>query len=154
MMHHSVTFSPIQVTFPAHRRAGLLRAASLQYNALDEIYLPRFQSLPEFRDSRLAPDLMTESSSPNPTQFKAEMPQIPGVNDGSARRRKRNPLLPLVIALLVMGLLVLVAVRWFGHHKPIDPVTPNKPRRSMFLRRRPILAHPCHEPRKPIHPLG
>jgi len=51
------------------------------------------------------------------------MPQIPGVNDGSVRRRKRNPLLPLIIALLVMGLLILVAVRWFGHHKPIAPIT-------------------------------
>lgn len=37
MMQRSVTFSPIQVTFPAHLRARLLEGALLQYNALDEV---------------------------------------------------------------------------------------------------------------------
>lgn len=84
-----------------------------------ELYLLRFQSLPEITGFK-ARKSMTEP--PNPAQFKAEMPQIPGVNDGYARRRKRNPLLPLIITFLVLGLLILVAVRWFGHHKPIEPV--------------------------------
>ena len=59
---------------------------------------------------------------PNSAQFKAEMPQIPGVNDPYVRRRKRNPLFPLIIGFLVLGLIILVAVRWFGHHKPVEPV--------------------------------
>jgi hypothetical protein len=62
------------------------------------------------------------SESPISAQYKAEMPQIPGVNDGLARRRKRNPLFPLIIAFLVMGLVILVAVRWLAHNKPIEQV--------------------------------
>ncbi|HMD42664.1 MAG TPA: hypothetical protein VKH45_06290 [Candidatus Acidoferrum sp.] len=64
--------------------------------------------------------MMTEL--PNSAQFKAEMPQIPGVNDSFTRRRKRNPLLPLMIGFLVFGLVILVAIRWFAHHKPSEPV--------------------------------
>jgi hypothetical protein len=59
---------------------------------------------------------------PNSAHFKAEMPQIPGVNDAYARRRRRNPLLPLIIGFLVLGLIILVAVRWFAHNKPVEPV--------------------------------
>jgi hypothetical protein len=62
------------------------------------------------------------SEPPTSAQYKAEMPQIPGVNDTLARRRKRNPLLPLIIGFLVMGLVILVAVRWLAHNKPIEPI--------------------------------
>lgn len=50
------------------------------------------------------------------------MPQIPGVTGPSGRAPKRNPLLPLIIAFLVLGLVILVAVRWFAHNKPVEPV--------------------------------
>lgn len=60
--------------------------------------------------------------SPNPANFKPEMPQIPGVNDPYSKRPRRNPLLALVIALLILGLLILVAVRWFSHNRTVEPV--------------------------------
>ena len=63
---------------------------------------------------------MTEQ--PPPAHYKVEMPQIPGVSDTSSRRPRRNPLLPLIITFLVLGLLILVAVRWFAHNKPVEPV--------------------------------
>ena len=50
------------------------------------------------------------------------MPEIPGVAGPSARPPRRNPLLPLIIAFLVLGLIILVAVRWFSHNKPVEPV--------------------------------
>ncbi len=50
------------------------------------------------------------------------MPQIPGVPDPSSRRPRRNPLLPLIITFLVLGLVILVAVRWLAHNKPVEPV--------------------------------
>jgi hypothetical protein len=58
---------------------------------------------------------------PESSHFKVDMPQIPGVGP-SARPPRRNPLFPLVIAFLVVGLLILVAVRWFSHNKPAEPV--------------------------------
>jgi hypothetical protein len=62
---------------------------------------------------------MTEPTAP--AHFKVEMPQIPGVTGPTARPPRRNPLLPLVIAFLVLGLIILVAVRWFSHNKPVEP---------------------------------
>ena len=64
---------------------------------------------------------MTET--PAPAHFKVDMPQIPGVGGPAGRPPKRNPLLPLVIAFLVLGLIVLVAVRWFSHNKPAEPIS-------------------------------
>jgi hypothetical protein len=58
---------------------------------------------------------------PESSHFKVDMPQFPGVGP-SARPPRRNPLFPLVIAFLVVGLLILVAVRWFSHNKPAEPV--------------------------------
>lgn len=63
---------------------------------------------------------MTET--PPPAHFKVDMPQIPGVGGRSARPPRRNPLLPLIIAFLVLGLLIIVAVRWFSHNKAAEPV--------------------------------
>jgi hypothetical protein len=62
---------------------------------------------------------MTQPSESS--HFKVDMPTIPGVGP-SARPPRRNPLLPLIIAFLVVGLLILVAVRWFAHNKPVEPV--------------------------------
>jgi hypothetical protein len=64
---------------------------------------------------------MTET--PAPTHFKVDMPQIPGLGGPASRPPKKNPLLPLVIAFLVLGLIVLVAVRWFSHNKPAEPIS-------------------------------
>ena len=56
---------------------------------------------------------MTESptSSP-PSRYKAEMPNIPGVVTAP---RRRNPLRPLILGMVVLGLLLLFALRWFPH---------------------------------------
>jgi hypothetical protein len=62
---------------------------------------------------------MTEP--PESIHFKVDMPTIPGVGP-AARPPRRNPLLPLIIAFLVLGLVILVAVRWFAHNKPVEPV--------------------------------
>jgi hypothetical protein len=61
---------------------------------------------------------MTEP--PDSSHFKVDMPQIPGVGP-FARPPRRNPLLPLIIAFLVLGLVILVAVRWFSHNKTVEP---------------------------------
>jgi hypothetical protein len=63
---------------------------------------------------------MTEQ--PPPPHFKVDMPQIPGVTGPSAQPPRGNPMLPLTIALLVIGMVILVAFRWFAHHKPVEPV--------------------------------
>ena len=63
---------------------------------------------------------MTEPTAT--AHYKVEMPEIPGVAGPSARPPRRNPLLPLIIAFLVLGLIILVAVRWFSHNKPVEPV--------------------------------
>jgi hypothetical protein len=71
---------------------------------------------PLFRVTRLArlvPGLiMAETSTPtsSPSRFKAEMPDIPGI----ARQRRRNPLLPLVCGIAILGALLLLAVKWFS----------------------------------------
>lgn len=44
------------------------------------------------------------------------MPRIPGVTDSSAKSPRRNPLLPLMIGFLVLGLLILLGSRWLTHH--------------------------------------
>jgi hypothetical protein len=63
------------------------------------------------------------TDTPSPAHFKVDMPQIPGVGGPSGRPPRRNPLLPLIIAFLVLGLIILVAVRWFSHNKPAEPVS-------------------------------
>jgi hypothetical protein len=61
---------------------------------------------------------MTEQSSPE--RFKIDMPEIPGVGS-SARPPRRNPLLPLIIGFLVLGLLILFGTHWLKHAKPVEP---------------------------------
>jgi len=48
------------------------------------------------------------------------MPQIPGVGGPKPRRSTRNPLLPLMIGLLAVGVVLLLAVRWFSRSKPAE----------------------------------
>jgi len=54
------------------------------------------------------------------SRFKADMPQIPGVSGPRARPPRRNPLMPLIVAFLVLGLVILLAVRWFSRSKPAE----------------------------------
>jgi hypothetical protein len=51
-----------------------------------------------------------------PAHLKAEMPQIPGVT--GPRKPASNPMLPMVIGLVVIGIILLFAVRWLSRSKP------------------------------------
>lgn len=56
---------------------------------------------------------MAESPTPMPpSRFKADMPDIPGI--ATPLPRRRNPLLPLIIALAAVGICLLLALRWFS----------------------------------------
>jgi len=59
---------------------------------------------------------MDDSSA---TRFKADMPQIPGVSSSTPRFRRSNPLLPLILGVVALGLVLLFAIRWFSHHRPV-----------------------------------
>lgn len=63
---------------------------------------------------------MTETS-PN-SRYKAEMPQIPGVSGSGGRSPKSNPLLPLIVALVLVGVVIFAAVRWLSRSKPAEVV--------------------------------
>jgi hypothetical protein len=60
----------------------------------------------------------------SPTRFKPDMPEIPGVSAGSTRPPRSNPLLPLIIGVVALGVVLLLAVRWFPHSRPKEPVQP------------------------------
>ncbi|HET7892423.1 MAG TPA: hypothetical protein VFL34_12900, partial [Candidatus Sulfotelmatobacter sp.] len=47
-----------------------------------------------------------------PSRYKADMPDIPGIATNALRRR--NPLLPLIIALAAVAICLLLALRWFS----------------------------------------
>ncbi len=54
------------------------------------------------------------AENPPPAKFKPEMPNIPGVA-ATARSARRNPLMPLIIGLVVLGFfLLLFAARWLS----------------------------------------
>jgi hypothetical protein len=53
-----------------------------------------------------------------PAHLKAEMPQIPGVV--GPRKSAPNPMLPLIIGLVVIGIILLFAVRWLSRSKPAE----------------------------------
>ncbi len=54
-----------------------------------------------------------------PAHLKAEMPQIPGV--AGPRKSAPNPMLPLIIGLVAIGIILLFAVRWLSRSKPVEP---------------------------------
>jgi hypothetical protein len=60
------------------------------------------------------------AEQPTPAQFKAEMPQIPGVGGPGPKRALRNPMLPLIVGLVVVGVVLLLAVRWLSRSKPAE----------------------------------
>ena len=62
---------------------------------------------------------MTDNSSPS--RFKADMPEIPGVHSSSPRSPRLNPLLPLILGVAALGIVLLLAVRWFSHSRPAEP---------------------------------
>jgi hypothetical protein len=59
---------------------------------------------------------MADESSP--ARFKADMPQIPGVSTAPTRPGRTNPLLPLIVGVVVFGVALLLAVRWFSRPHP------------------------------------
>jgi hypothetical protein len=63
---------------------------------------------------------MTEN--PSPSRFKADMPHIPGISP-APRSRRINPLFPLIVGVAVLGIVLLLAVRWFAHPRPTEPVS-------------------------------
>jgi hypothetical protein len=63
---------------------------------------------------------MADESSP--ARFKADMPQIPGVTSALPRPRRANPLLPLIIGVVVLGIALLLVVRWFSRPHPTQSV--------------------------------
>lgn len=63
-----------------------------------------------------------------PAHLKAEMPQIPGVGGPGPRRSPTNPMLPLIIGLAALGIVLIIAVRWFSRPKPVEqPVVEQAP---------------------------
>jgi hypothetical protein len=61
---------------------------------------------------------MDDSSA---SRFKADMPQIPGVGSAAPRIRRSNPLLPLIVGVIALGVVLLLAVRWFSNNRPVRP---------------------------------
>ena len=55
---------------------------------------------------------------PTPAHLKAEMPQIPGV--AGPRKSSPNPMLPMIIGLVAIGIILLFAVRWLSRTKPVE----------------------------------
>jgi hypothetical protein len=60
------------------------------------------------------------SESLPPAKFKVEMPDIPGLGGPGTKPRRSNPLLPLIIGFVVLGILLLFAVRWMSRPKPVE----------------------------------
>jgi hypothetical protein len=62
---------------------------------------------------------MADESSPS--RFKAEMPQIPGISREAshAPRHSAITLLSLIAGVIVFGVVLLFAVRWFNHSRHI-----------------------------------
>ena len=52
------------------------------------------------------------------SRFKPEMPQIPGVSQPTPRAPRTHVLLPLVGGLIILGVVVVLAVRWIAHSRP------------------------------------
>jgi hypothetical protein len=63
---------------------------------------------------------MADESSP--TRFKAEMPQIPGVSPAVTGPRRRPSYFPLLAGVLLVGIALLLAVRWFSRPHPTQHV--------------------------------
>jgi len=55
------------------------------------------------------------------SRFKAEMPAIPGVSPG-LRRNRSNPLSSLIVGVVVFGIVLVFAIRWFTHARPARTV--------------------------------
>jgi hypothetical protein len=60
------------------------------------------------------------SETPRPSRFKTEMPQIPGVTSPSSQLPRRNPLLPLIVGVVILGVILVLSLRWFAHSRPAE----------------------------------
>jgi hypothetical protein len=56
------------------------------------------------------------------SRFKADMPQIPGVPPPGSGLPHRKSFVPLILAFLALGLVILLAIRWFSRSKPAEVV--------------------------------
>lgn len=63
---------------------------------------------------------MTEPAQAS--RFKADMPQIPGVSRRGSKLPRHNPLLPLIVAFLVLALAIVLAAGWLSRSKPAEQV--------------------------------
>lgn len=61
------------------------------------------------------------TDDPSKSRFKVDMPQIPGVTPHSPRSARFNPLLPLIMGVIVFGIVLFLAVRWFARARPAEP---------------------------------
>ena len=96
-------------------RFPLLLAAFRQYNAVSRsqsLFIACFSNASSFGFCFQVVIMADSPTSPS-SRFKAEMPNIPGV--GSAPVRHRNPLLPLIVGVAVLGVFVIVGMRFFSH---------------------------------------
>jgi hypothetical protein len=50
------------------------------------------------------------------------MPQIPGMAEPPPKHPRRNPLLPLIIGFLVLGVIFVISSRWISRTRPSEPV--------------------------------
>jgi len=55
------------------------------------------------------------------------MPDIPGVSGPSSRFRRSNPLLPLVVGIVVLGVALFLATRWLNHPRPTEQAVRKQP---------------------------
>lgn len=71
------------------------------------------------------------SDQPQPERFKAEMPQIPGVEAAPAERKPQglaeNPAVRLVAGLLALLVVLVVSSRWLFHSRHTEAVAPPPP---------------------------
>lgn len=61
------------------------------------------------------------TDDPSPSRFKPDMPQIPGVLR-SSRSVRSNPLVPLIAGVVIFGIVLVFAVRWFSRPRSAQPV--------------------------------
>ncbi|HEY1482700.1 MAG TPA: hypothetical protein VGF19_08265 [Candidatus Acidoferrum sp.] len=61
---------------------------------------------------------MADNSSP--VRFKAEMPHIPGVADLQPKPPRLNPLVPLILGVLILGVVFVFTSRWISRTHPAE----------------------------------
>jgi hypothetical protein len=68
---------------------------------------------------------MTEQ--PSPARFKPDMPDIPGVSGPASRFRRSNPLVPLIVGIVLLGVVLFLAARWLNHPRAAEQAHRTQP---------------------------